>query len=100
LDVSLQLAEPLPQHIADARHGTAPACDHQYNSCLFLLVVTGRENDVVLVERLSWRPLEHGGYLTGGHASSVTALAFSPNGEAQCEQQYVVRLVQLLYSPV
>jgi hypothetical protein len=42
---------------------------------------------VVLVERLSWRPLEHGGYLTGGHASSVTALAFSPNGAQQQQQQ-------------
>ncbi|WIA17661.1 hypothetical protein OEZ85_014464 [Tetradesmus obliquus] len=45
-----------------------------------VLAVAGRENDVVLLERLSWQPLEHGGYLAGGHASSITALAFSPNG--------------------
>lgn len=39
--------------------------------------VPGTDNDVVMLERLSWGV---SGYLTGGHTAPVTTLAFSPNG--------------------
>jgi len=39
-----------------------------------LLAVSGQENDLVLLERLSWKPTS---YLTGGHSDHITAVAFT-----------------------
>jgi WD40 repeat protein len=41
------------------------------------LAVPGTEQDIVLLERLSWQPAS---YLTGGHKADVDTIAFSPNG--------------------
>lgn len=42
-----------------------------------LLAVPGTDNDVLLLERLSWTPVT---YLTGGHDDIVNVIAFSANG--------------------
>ncbi len=42
-----------------------------------LLALPSTENDVVLLERLQWKPAA---YLSGAHSGQVSAFAFSPNG--------------------
>ena len=42
-----------------------------------VVVVAGPDNDVILLERLSWTPVS---YLAGGHEGNVGVIAFSPNG--------------------
>lgn len=42
-----------------------------------LLAAPGRDNDAVLLERLSWKAAQ---YLSGVHTAEVNTLAFSPNG--------------------
>eukprot|EP00879_Flechtneria_rotunda_P026773 GHRR01028597.1.p1 GENE.GHRR01028597.1~~GHRR01028597.1.p1 ORF type:complete len:442 (+),score=134.31 GHRR01028597.1:154-1479(+) len=42
-----------------------------------LLAVSGTDNDVILLERLSWKPVS---YLAGAHTGHVRVVAFSPNG--------------------
>lgn len=41
------------------------------------LAVPGTDKDVVLLERLNWRPM---GYLAGGHEEAVDLVTWSPNG--------------------